>query len=64
MASIAVDLARLLFRANQGVPGRRALEQAAAFVPDHPEVYLTLGDLALGEGRISDARLNFEMPSH
>ncbi len=53
-------LARLLFRANQGVPGRRALEQAAAFVPDHPEVYLTLGDLALGEGRLSDARLNFE----
>ena len=53
-------LARLLFRANQGVPGRRALEQAAAFAPDHPEVYLTLGDLALGEGRLSDARLNFE----
>ena len=26
-------LARLLFGANQGVPGRRALEQAAAFAP-------------------------------
>jgi len=53
-------LARLLFSANQGVAGRRALEQAAAFAPDHPDVYLTLGALALGEGRFSDARLNFE----
>ena len=53
-------LARLLFNANQGVAGRRALEQAAALAPDHPDVYLTLGELALGEGRLSDARLNFE----
>ena len=29
-------------------------------LPDHPDVYLTLGGLALGEGRLSDARLNFE----
>jgi tetratricopeptide (TPR) repeat protein len=53
-------LARLLFGANQAVPGRRALEQAAVDAPDHPEVYLTLGSLALSEGRLSDARLNFE----
>jgi Tfp pilus assembly protein PilF len=53
-------LARLLFNANQPVPGRQALEQAASLAPDEPEVYLTLGSLAFGEGRISDARLNFE----
>jgi len=53
-------LARLLFSSNQGVTGRRALEQAAALAPDYPDVYLVLGELALGEGRLSDARLNFE----
>jgi Tfp pilus assembly protein PilF len=53
-------VARMLFNANQPAPGRRALEQAAAEAPDDPEVYLTLGTLALGEARISDARLNFE----
>ena len=61
MASIAVDPARLLFRANQGRSRSTALwSRRPRFVPDHPEVYLTLGDLALGEGRLSDARLNFE----
>jgi Tfp pilus assembly protein PilF len=53
-------LARLLFNANQAAPGRHALEQAAAEAPDDPDVYLTLGGIALGEGRISDARLNFD----
>jgi Flp pilus assembly protein TadD len=53
-------LARLLFAANQAAPGRRALEQAAVEAPGDAEVYLTLGSLALGEGRFSDARLNFD----
>jgi superkiller protein 3 len=53
-------LARLLFGANQAGPGRRALEQAAVEAPKHPEVYLTFGTMALGEGRLSDARLNFD----
>ena len=53
-------LARMLFNANQAVPGRRALEQAATEAPDNPEIYLTFGSLALGEGRLSDARLNFD----
>jgi len=56
-------LARLLFRSNQAAPARRALEQAAIEAPDHPDVYLTLGSIALGEGRLSDARLNFENAS-
>jgi Flp pilus assembly protein TadD len=57
---VRLILARLLFNANQGAQARHALEQAAAEVPDDPDVYLTLGGIALGEGRISDARLNFD----
>jgi Tfp pilus assembly protein PilF len=57
---VQLILARLLFSVNQPIPGRRALEKAAVEVPDHPEVYLTFGNLALTEGRFSDARLNFE----
>ena len=50
---VQLILARLLFAANQTVPGRRALEKAAAEMPDHSEVYLTFGNLALSEGRFS-----------
>ncbi len=53
-------LARLLIATDQTMLGRRTLEQAAAESPDHPEVYVSFGALALGDGRISDARLNFE----
>jgi Tfp pilus assembly protein PilF len=52
-------LARLLFAANHVTRGRRALEQAAALVPGHPEVYLFFGGLDLSEQRLSDASLNF-----
>jgi Flp pilus assembly protein TadD len=53
-------LARLLFNVNQAAAGRQALEQAAMEAPDDPDVYLNLGGIALGDGRISDARLNLE----
>jgi Flp pilus assembly protein TadD len=53
-------LVRLLFNANQAGAGRQSLEQVAAEAPDDPDVYLTLGGIALGEGRFSDARLNLE----
>jgi tetratricopeptide (TPR) repeat protein len=55
-----VILARMLFSVNQVAAGRRALEQAAVEAGDHPDVYLTLGGTALGDGRFSDAKLNFE----
>ncbi len=55
-----VILARLHLAADQAAAGRRALEQAAAEAPDHPEVYLSMGALSLVDGRFSDARLNFE----
>jgi predicted Zn-dependent protease len=53
-------LARLLFNANQAQAGRQTLELAAIEAPDDPEVYLTLGGLSLGDGRASDAQLNFD----
>jgi tetratricopeptide (TPR) repeat protein len=53
-------LARLLFAADQGAAARRVLEKASAVAPDHPEIYLTFGSLALNDGRASDAQLNFE----
>ncbi len=53
-------LAQILFRAGQAVPGRHYLERAAVEASKHPEVYLTFGRLAMGEGRFSDAHLNFE----
>lgn len=56
----ALILARLLFAAGENGPGRRALERAAAESPDHPDIYLTLGALAVTDGRYSDAKLNFE----
>jgi len=52
-------LGRLLLAAGQAAPARRALERAAAESPNHPQVYLIQGAVALGEGRFSDARLNF-----
>jgi tetratricopeptide (TPR) repeat protein len=57
---VRLILARIQLAANQPAKGRRSLEQAAAETPADPRVYLTLGSLALGEGRYSDARLNGE----
>ncbi len=53
-------LARMLFAVNQVTAAHRALEQAALLAAEDPEVYLTMGAVALAEGRVSDARLNFE----
>ncbi len=58
-----VILARILYRINQPVAARRALEQSAATGPNEPEVFLTMGAIALSEGRYSDARLNFDHAS-
>lgn len=52
-------LARLLFASEQQQMARRVLEQAAADSPDHPEVFLTMGSVALADSRLSDAQLNF-----
>src|SRR5262245_39254767 len=52
-------LARLLVQARETLAqGRAYLEQAAGENPDHPFVYLSNADLALNEGRFTDALLN------
>jgi uncharacterized protein (TIGR02996 family) len=49
-------LARLLLATRDGQrQGRAILEQAVVENPDHPEVYLTLGSIALSEGRLTEA---------
>lgn len=50
-------LARFFFAANQPQLGRNALEQATIEESKHPEIYLTHGSLALGEGRLTEALL-------
>jgi tetratricopeptide (TPR) repeat protein len=55
-----VILAQILLRIGQVIPGRFYLERAAVESPKHPAVYLICGQLALGDGRFSDARLNYE----
>jgi tetratricopeptide (TPR) repeat protein len=53
-----VMLARLYFLVGQTAKGHATLEQAAAESFTHPEVYLTNGNQALAEGRITDTILN------
>jgi tetratricopeptide (TPR) repeat protein len=54
-----VVVSRWLVEAKQGPAARQQLEQAAAEDPDHPDVLLTNGYYALGEGRLTDAVLSF-----
>ena len=52
-------LARLLVAVNNIQTGRQLFDQVASKDPNCPEVYLLLGNLALGEGRLTDAFLNY-----
>jgi tetratricopeptide (TPR) repeat protein len=52
--------AELASRNNQVTLVRPALERASAEDPAHPEVFLLFGDLALREGRWTDAAVQFE----
>lgn len=60
LAPAELMLARLFFADGQIDAGRRALEQVAANAPEDPEVYLVFGELALFDGRLTDALLNFQ----
>jgi tetratricopeptide (TPR) repeat protein len=52
-------MGRLFLATREGQPqGRALVEQAAGENPDHPEVYLTLGSLALQDGRVTEALLD------
>jgi len=52
--------AKLAFLSNQGALIRPALESAFGEDPDHPEVFILFGNLALAEGRVTDAAVHFE----
>jgi tetratricopeptide (TPR) repeat protein len=55
-----VLFAKLAFQGNQGALIHPALERAAIEAPGHPEVYLLCGNVALLEGRTTDASVHFE----
>ena len=52
--------AKLAFLANNGPLIRPALEKAIAEDPEHPEVFILFGNLALAESRATDAAVHFE----
>jgi tetratricopeptide (TPR) repeat protein len=53
-------LAELALLSNQVALVRPALETSVAQAPDHPEIYILFGNLALRENRATDAALHFE----
>lgn len=53
-----VILARWSVEVGQGQQARLLLEQAASEDPTHPDVLLTNGSFALGEGRVTDTVLS------
>lgn len=59
LAPSGVMLARLLFATGQLAPGRAELERAVAVYPNDPEAYLLFGELALRDGRVTDAEALF-----
>ncbi|MBM4012049.1 MAG: tetratricopeptide repeat protein [Planctomycetes bacterium] len=55
-----VMMATLWLAVSQLGPAREELENAAVKFPGDPEAYLKLGDLAFGEGRITDSAVLFD----
>lgn len=55
-----VLFAGLALHGRRGSLIRPALEQAVRQAPEHPDVFIAFGDLALVEGRLTDAAVHFE----
>ena len=55
-----VILARFFRQANAAPGMRNALEQGVKELPDDPEAYLFMADLAMQDGRTTEARLLYE----
>jgi tetratricopeptide (TPR) repeat protein len=55
-----IILARFFARANGAVGMRKALEAGVKELPNDPEAYLSLGDIDLQDGHITEARLLYE----
>lgn len=53
-------LARLYLAYGQTATGKAMLEKVAVEHAGHPEVYLLFGNIAVSEGRLTDAMLHFE----
>ena len=53
-------LARMMLASGQAAQGRSALEEVVAEHPNHSGAYVLFGSLALAEGRVTDASLQFE----
>ena len=60
---VKLILARFHFSAGQFARCRVTLEEAAVDAPAYPGVYLLFGELALAEGRSTDAMVHFEKAS-
>jgi tetratricopeptide (TPR) repeat protein len=52
-------LAQLLIQANQRDRIRRALEKAVTAYPDDPDAYVVMGNVALTEGRMTEAGFDY-----
>ncbi len=56
-------MAQMFAQAKMGPDVRNALEQAVIEVPTDPEAYILMGDIALGERRITEAQLLYQKAS-
>ena len=55
-----VVMAQLFSQANQGNAVRVSLEQAVAEAPADPEAYVIIGDIAMAQGRVTEASLLYD----
>ncbi len=55
-----IVMAQLFSQANQGNAVRVSLEQAVNESPDDPEAYVIMGDIAMAQGRVTEASLLYE----
>ena len=56
-------MAQMFSQAKMGPEVRNALEQAVMEMPTDPEPYMVMGDIALGERRITEAQLLYQKAS-
>ncbi len=55
-----IVMAQLFSQANQGNAVRVSLEQAVVEAPDDPESYVIMGDIAMAQGRVTEAGLLYD----
>ncbi len=60
MPPAQIVMAQLFSQANQGNAVRISLEQAVAESPEDPEAYVIMGDIAMAQGRVTEASLLYD----